>query len=77
MVTFKQKISFEMVNPRDIAGERKRRGRRRRVSHLHLYAELQIVFRYHGPNDPWLCKMMGQFSIGGVNDNLKCTHLQY
>ena len=37
--------------------------------------ELQIVFRYHGPNDPWLCKMMGQFLKGWVNDNLKCTHL--
>ena len=40
-------------------------------------AELQIVFRYHGPNDPWRCKIMGQFSKGWVNDNLKCTHLQY
>ena len=39
--------------------------------------ELHIVFRYHRPNDPWLCKMMGQFSEGWVNDNLKCTHLQY
>ena len=44
--------------------------------YIHI-AELQIVFRYHGPNDPWLCKMMGQFSKGWVNDNFKCTHLQY
>ena len=44
---------------------------------LGVRAELQIVFRYHGPNDPWLCKMMGQFSKGWVNDNLNCTHLQY
>ena len=32
-----------------------------------LSSELQIVFRYHGPNelnDPWLCKMMGPFSKG-------------
>ena len=35
--------------------------------------ELQIVFRYHGPNDPGLCKMMGQFSKGWVSDNLKWT----
>ena len=40
-------------------------------------AELQIAFRYHGPNDPWLCKMMGQFSKGWVSDNLKCTHLNH
>ena len=43
----------------------------------YLYAELQIVFRDHGPNDPWLCKMMGQFSKGWVYDNLKCTHLNH
>ena len=44
---------------------------------LNMTSELQIVFRYHGPNDPWLCKMMGQFPKGWVNNNLKCTHLQY
>ena len=45
------------------------------LTQTHRQAELQIVFRYHGPNDPWLCKMMGQFSKGWVNDSLKCTHL--
>ena len=38
-----------------------------------MLSELQIILRYHGPNDPWLCKIMGQFSKGWVNDSLKCT----
>ena len=54
----------------------------RTASHSHFpchtaHLELQIVFRYHGPNDPWLCKMIGQFWKGWVSDNLKCTHLNH
>ena len=32
-------------------------------------SELQIVFRHHGPNDPWPCKMRGQFWKRWVIDN--------
>ena len=70
MITMEGTIKMEDVND----------GNSNHNDNDHVYdemAELQIVFRYHGPNDPWLCKMMGQFSKEWVNDNLKCTHLNH